>query len=53
MNKDIKKFNKAVFQRALLLGGTVTMEGEHPVVQVPEHAIEEFKRWMAKEKPCL
>lgn len=47
----VKKHNRDVFRRALLLGGTVEFGTDGPVVQVPEHAIDEFKRWMDKERP--
>lgn len=42
-------FNSKVFRRAKALGGNIEIDDEgRPIVTVPEHAIDEFKKWMAK-----
>ena len=51
MKNNANKFNSKVFRRALALGGHIETDNDgRPVVIVPEHAIEEFKKWMAKHE---
>ena len=45
----INEFNSKVFRRAKALGGTIEIDDEgRPIVTVPEHAIEEFRKWMKR-----